>query len=109
MNNITCHDHMPEITQDDLEKMSKIFQLLGDAGRLNLVLSCLDSEKTVSQLMDETGMSQSLTSHQLRALKDARILRSHKDGRNVLYTIDDKHIHHIITDLAHHILEDCQH
>ncbi len=109
MNNTKCCTSLPELTREHSEKMSKVFQTLGDNGRLSLVLACMDSQKSVSELMEITGMSQSLTSHQLRALKDSRILRSEKQGRKVLYTIDDAHIHHIITDLAHHILENCEH
>ena len=100
---------MPDLAHGQKKKMSKVFQTLGDNGRLQLVLACLDSQKSVSELMEITGLSQSLTSHQLRALKDMRILRSEKKGRHMLYTIDDKHIHRIITDLAHHILENCEH
>ena len=85
--------------------MSVVFQTLGDAGRLSLVIACLQQERSVSELSAITNQSQSLTSHNLKRLKDSRILRSRKSGKSNLYSIDDHHIKQILTNLAYHIKE----
>ena len=54
-------------------------------------------------------MSQPLTSHYLRALREARILKSFRKGKQVFYELDDHHIRHVVLDLASHVLEQCSH
>lgn len=90
-----------------IDRMADVFQVLSDKNRLKMVLMCLNCERTVSEIIELTGISQSLVSHNLRHLRDLRILRSRKDGKYQYYTVSDYHIYHIITDLAHHI-EECE-
>lgn len=100
----TCDAILP-IQDMPIQHMAMVFQVLSNENRLKMVLACLESERTVSDIMEITGISQSLVSHNLRHLKDLRILKSRKQGRSQYYSVSDYHIQHIITDLAHHITE----
>ena len=88
-----------------IDQMAIVFQALSNTSRLKIVLVCLDCERTVTEIIDKTGISQSLVSHNLRLLRDLRILRVRKDGRHQYYSLSDYHISHIINDLAYHIQE----
>ncbi|MGB0359913.1 MAG: ArsR/SmtB family transcription factor [Endozoicomonas sp.] len=101
-----CCTLLPELSTDDMERLAKIFQLLGDTKRLQLVIACLEEPQPVCCLSEAAGMSQPLTSHHLRNLKEARILKSKRNGKQVLYELDDHHIRHVILDLANHVKEE---
>ena len=100
-----CPTETPELSNDDFDNMATVFKLLGDKSRLSIVMACMDGEKSVSEIVEITGLSQSLVSHNLKPLKQNRILKSQTKGKFNYYTIDDMHINHIINDLAVHILE----
>ncbi|WP_299730573.1 metalloregulator ArsR/SmtB family transcription factor [uncultured Endozoicomonas sp.] len=102
----TCCSLLPELSPEDMERLAKIFQLLGDTKRLQLVIACLEEPQPVCCLSEISGMSQPLTSHHLRNLREARILKSKRKGKQVLYELDDHHIRHVILDLANHVKED---
>ena len=95
-----------ELSLPDVEAAAKIFALLGDAGRLQLVLRCMEKPQTVSELAEATNMSQSLCSHHLRHLRDQRILASERRGRHILYQIDDDHISRVVRDTFAHVTHD---
>ena len=104
-----CCSHLPALNSDQHNRLASIFRLLGDEGRLRLVVACIDTPQTVTQLAAIASMSQPLTSHHLRQLREARILKSTRAGKQVLYELDDHHIRHVLIDLATHVLEpDCQ-
>ena len=85
--------------------LAKIFKLLGDEGRLKMVLACMNEPRAVCCLSEIAGLSQSLTSHHLRALKDMRILKSRRQGRQIFYELDDDHIRCVLQDMIIHVRE----
>lgn len=93
------------LTGEELTDLSKIFKVLGDEGRLRMVIACMSEPLTVCCLAETAGLSQSLTSHHLRALRDMRILRATRKGRQVFYELDDDHIRHVLQDLIVHVRE----
>lgn len=95
-----------DLSLPDIEAAARIFALLGDGGRLQLVLRCMERPQTVSELAEAAGMSQSLTSHHLRHLRDQRILASERRGRHIYYTIDDAHISGVVQDVFAHVTHD---
>lgn len=95
-----------DLSLPHIEAAAKIFALLGDAGRLQLVLRCMEKPQTVSELADATNMSQSLCSHHLRHLRDQRILASERRGRHIFYQIDDEHISRVVRDVFAHVTHD---
>lgn len=102
----TCCTEIPNLSNERLGRLASLFRLLGDEGRLRLVMACLDEPQPVCCLSEIAGMSQPLTSHHLRGLREARILKASRKGKQMLYELDDHHIRHVVLDLANHILED---
>ena len=88
----------------DVEKISKTFQMLSDAGRLKIVLALLKGDMCVYHLIEVCDGSQSNVSHQLRILKDNGIVKSKRLGKNVEYSIADEHIREIVEMGKAHLL-----
>ena len=88
----------------DVEKVSKIFQILSDAGRLKIVLALLKGDMCVYHLIEVCDGTQSNVSHQLRILKDNGIVKSKRLGKNVEYSIADEHIREIVEMGKAHLL-----
>ncbi len=93
------------LNEEQVFKLVTDFKALGDSGRLKIVLCLMSGRKSVGEISNITGFSQSATSHQLRILKDARILTSEKQGNVNFYQIADEHIKTIISKSVEHL--DC--
>ncbi len=90
-------------SEDELYDISLDFKALGDVNRLKITILLLDGEKCVSEIAESIGLSQSATSHQLRILKDSKILKRRKDGNVIYYTIADNHVKTIIEMSIEHL------
>ena len=93
------------MTPDQGNELAELFRLLGEPNRLRLVVACLDRPRTVGELTEEIGVSQSLVSHHLRLLRAARLLRQKRQGKNVLYDLPDCHVATMLTNMMDHIVE----
>ena len=90
-----------------IENLARMFDILGDTNRLSIVVYLMGGEKSVSDITKHIGMSQSAVSHQLRILKDARILKATKIGKAVYYSIEDEHVETIVeSGLVHMVHEE---
>ncbi len=96
------------ITDDQAIELAEIFRLMGDASRLKIILTCLDTPTCVSDIAVRTKLSASLVSHHLRLLRAARVLRAQRQGRQVFYVAADEHIRCVITDMVSHIGESAE-
>ena len=72
--------------------LARTFQALSDPTRLRLISALTRTELCVCDLAALLGMTQSAISHQLSSLRDLRLVKSRKAGREVFYTLDDEHI-----------------
>lgn len=75
-----------------LFRMADLFKALGDPTRVKILQALRISELCVCDLASLLGMSSSAISHQLRVLRTARIVKHRKEGKNVIYSLDDAHI-----------------
>ncbi len=89
-----------------VENTIKIFKTLADETRLNIILTIIDDAKTVSAIVNATGASQSCVSHQLKLLKENKIVKSSRIGKCVYYSLDDSHIKEIVLQTILHASED---
>jgi ArsR family transcriptional regulator len=87
------------------DELAQLFKALGDNTRIRILNALYLSELCVCDLTDLLGMNQSAVSHQLRVLRDARIVKSKKQGKNVLYSLDDEHVSGIICLGSEHVKE----
>lgn len=72
--------------------LARTFQALSDPTRVRIVSALSTVELCVCDLAALLAMSQSAASHQLRTLRDLRLVKSRRQGREILYTLDDEHI-----------------
>lgn len=94
-----------ELNDEEIYDLSDFFKVLGDSTRLKL-LYCLDkNEMTVTELCNKLGMTKSAVSHQLKVLKDNKLVNYRKKGKNVIYELDDEHISIIIETAEIHLKE----
>lgn len=88
-----------------LERLADFFRIFGEPARLKILSALMDGEMCVGELAGVLEMSQSAVSHQLRVLKQAHVVRTRRDGKNILYSLDDDHIETILSFGMEHILE----
>lgn len=91
------------ITEENIKKLSEIFKSLSDPTRLKIIKVLLKGEENVTNICEEISMEQSATSHQLRKLKDLKLVKSRKIGRTVYYSIDDDHVETLILQGLEHV------
>lgn len=73
-------------------QVASLFEALSDPTRVRIIAALMDGETNVGDLVQVSGLTKSAISHQLRRLKDKRLIRSRKEGRNVYVAIDDDHV-----------------
>ncbi|WP_375462921.1 ArsR/SmtB family transcription factor [uncultured Methylobacterium sp.] len=100
---------MPPLSQEQVRDVAEVFRLLGEPNRLRIVLACLDEPQGVGGITEALGLSQSLTSHHLRLLRTARLLRAARQGRHVAYAIDDDHVGDVLRTMIAHLTEPHEH
>lgn len=81
---------------DHVERLASTLSVLGESARLSIVVYLMDKPASVGEITEFLGMSQPAISHHLRLLKDARILRAEKKGKQVYYSLNDNHVKNII-------------
>lgn len=95
------------VSVDDADRLAARFQLLADPVRLRMVYALLEAgELCVGDLAAVVGASESGTSHQLRPLRLAGLVRTRKQGRVVFYRIADSHVRLLLDVAVEHYLHD---
>lgn len=85
------------IDPDDIARVSEVFALLGEPGRLKLLLALLEGETCVSDLAEAARMSESATSHALRLFRLHGMARVRRSGRMAYYSLHDQHVRDLLT------------
>ena len=96
-------DALPD--EDTLNELEELFKIFGDSTRIKILYALHIKEMCVMDISLELGMSQSAISHQLRVLRQTRLIRSRRDGKNIYYSLADEHVHTIISMGLEHIEE----
>ena len=85
--------------------LAELFKVFGDSSRIKLLQLLMEGELCVCDMAQLLGMSQSAVSHQLRVLKQARLVKYRRAGKTVFYSLDDAHIKTIFNQGFEHIME----
>lgn len=88
---------------DQTTELAETFGLLADPTRLSIVITCMDHERSAGEIADRLGSSASLTSHHLRLLRSARILKSERRGKQVFYAMADECVHSVLKIMIEHL------
>lgn len=86
----TALEAMP--ADDKIEEMGARFKALSEPSRLKILLALQGGELCVDHIVEVVGGNQSAVSHQLKTLKDNKIVKSRRSGKKILYSISDDHI-----------------
>lgn len=96
-------NNMPNAAE--ISELAEFYKIMGDATRLRLLISLENGEFCATDLARLANMSRSAVSHQLKALRSAKLVKSRKEGKTVFYSLDDEHIHSVLKVALEHIQE----
>lgn len=85
-------------------QVADLFSALSDTSRVRIIASLVDGEMNVGALAETVGISESAISHHLRLLRQLRLVRSEKRGREVFYSLDDDHVTELFMRGVDHVL-----
>jgi DNA-binding transcriptional ArsR family regulator len=88
-----------------LYELADLFKLFGDSTRISILWALSESEMCVCDLCALLKMKQPAVSHQLKNLKQSRIIKARRDGKVIYYSLDDEHIRDLLNFGMHHIQE----
>ena len=94
---------IPEETE--LYDLAELFKIFGDSTRIRILFVLFEAEVCVCDLAAALNMTQSAISHQLRILKQSRLVKSRREGKSVFYSLADGHIKTIVNQGMEHIRE----
>lgn len=97
---------MEKLDQDELLlHLAEFFKGLSDYSRMKIIYVLLNGELCVNDIVSKVNMSQTAVSYQLKLLRQMHLVKYRRKGQNVLYSIDDEHVHNIINISIDHIKE----
>ena len=95
---------MPEETE--LYDLAELFKVFGDSTRIRILFVLFEAEVCVCDLAQALNMTQSAISHQLKILKQNKLVKSRREGKSIFYSLADDHVRTIISMGREHIAED---
>ena len=94
-----------DLGEEELLELADLFKMFADSTRIKILYDLFEGEKNVTEICDDIDMNQSAVSHQLKALKTAKLVKSRREGKSVMYSLDDDHVKTIIAMGKEHIEE----
>lgn len=88
-----------------IERTAEVFKALAASSRLRILLVLTQGEASVTEIVDETGLSQPLVSQHLKQLRSLHLVDVDRVGREAIYSFKDAHVSHILIDALDHALE----
>ncbi|MBO5286787.1 MAG: helix-turn-helix transcriptional regulator [Clostridia bacterium] len=87
------------------ESLAQLYKLFADSSRVKILVALTQSEMCVSEISEFLSITQSAVSHQLRILKASNLVKTRRDGKNIIYSLTDDHVRTIIDCGMEHITE----
>ena len=109
--NLEVHEDIVKRVQDKqpddeyLYELADLFKVFGDTTRIKILYALFESELCVGDIALVLGMSQSAVSHQLRVLKDSKLIKFRREGKVIFYSLDDEHVRTIMSMGMEHVEE----
>lgn len=91
--------------EEELYDLAELFKVFGDSTRIRILYVLQTAEVCVCDLAEVLNMTQSAISHQLKILKQAKLVRARREGKSVFYALADDHVRTIVAQGREHILE----
>ena len=99
------NSNLNEIKEDELLDLADIFKLFSDSTRIKIICSILNTELCVCDLCEMLNLNQSTVSHQLQLLRNAKLVKYRREGKQVFYSLEDEHIEQIMKIALLHLRE----
>ena len=96
-------DKLPR--EEDLYDLAELFKVFGDSTRIKILSALFEAEMCVCDIAYLLNMTQSAISHQLKILKDSRLVKARREGKSMVYSLDDLHVFSILEQVLTHINE----
>lgn len=116
MNDLMCEDNrvhnevceqvtaeMPD--ENDLYDVAELFKIFGDSTRIRILSALAQAEMCVCDIAIVLNMTKSAVSHQLRILRQAKLVKNRRNGKEIFYSLDDDHVESIIDLALEHVKE----
>ena len=95
------------ISETELYDLAELFKIFGDSTRIRILFQLFEKhEVSVGELADNLNMTVSAVSHQLKILKQSKLIKSRREGKTVFYSLADDHVKTIIAQGLEHIEEE---
>ena len=98
------NETMPD--ENELYDLAELFKVFGDSTRIRILYVLFEAEVCVCDLAQALNMTQSAISHQLRILKQNKLVKNRREGKSIFYSLADDHVRSIIAQGREHIEED---
>lgn len=96
-------DSLPDVEM--LYDLADLFKVFADTTRIKILYALMIDDMCVACIAETVGASQSAVSHQLRILKQARLVKFRREGKQVIYSLSDDHVHTVLAQGMSHICE----
>jgi len=93
------------VSEDELTRLTETFKVLGDPTRVRIVMALASAELCVCDLSTLLNVSPSAVSHQLRLLRQQRLVKFRREGKMAYYSLDDDHIVRLLNECLRHVQE----
>jgi len=91
--------------ETELYDLAELFKVFGDSTRIRILFVLFEAEVCVCDLAEELNMTVSAISHQLRILKQSKLVKSRREGKSIFYSLADEHVRMIVSAGMEHIRE----
>lgn len=98
------NDRLP--SEESLYDLAELFKVFGDSTRIRILFVLFEAEVCVCDLAEALNMTQSAVSHQLKVLKQAKLVKNRREGKSIFYSLADDHVRAIIAQGMDHVEED---
>jgi len=92
------------LSEEVIYDIADFYKIFGDSTRIRILYALIEKELCVGDLAQELNMSQSAVSHQLRVLRQNDLVKFRKDGKTIVYSLDDNHVTVLLQQGLEHIL-----
>ncbi|XJS11379.1 ArsR/SmtB family transcription factor [Aerococcaceae bacterium WGS1372] len=91
--------------ESDIQAVSQYIQILSDYNRLSILFLLKERKRSVSEIVENLNLEQSAVSHQLKILRDSRLVKAKRQGKSMIYELDDDHVFTILQQIMIHVQE----
>lgn len=91
--------------EEILYDLADLFKVFADTTRIKILYALMGGPQCVGDIVETTGASQTAVSHQLRSLKQARLVKFQREGKNMIYSLSDDHVFTILAQGLNHVCE----